>query len=122
MELQRMRFITVLMLVAMALVSACGSNEDYSPKPRGFFRINFPGKEYQPYAEGCPFTFNYPKYSKIEQDKAKDAKPCWQNIQFPLFNATLHLSYEPIKSKQEFNELVEDAHKLSFKHTVKLLP
>jgi gliding motility-associated lipoprotein GldD len=100
-------------------VTACGGNADYSPKPRGYFRINFPKKEYQTYTEGCPFTFNYPKYAHIEPDKSKQAKPCWVNMQFPQFNATLHLSYETIKSKTEFNELVEDAHKLSFKHTVK---
>lgn len=107
-------------LITVLFVAACGgSDADYSPKPRGFYRIVFPEKEYQPYTEGCPFTFDYPKYAKIEQDKSAKAKPCWQNIQFTQFNATLHLSYEPILSKKEFNQLVEDAHKLSFKHTIK---
>lgn len=107
------------LLVIVFVITACGSTPDYSPKPRGFFRIEYPKKEYRAYQEGCPFSFDYPKYGSIEQDKSRGAKPCWQNIQFGQFNATLHLSYEPIKSKAEFNELVEDAHKLSFKHTVK---
>jgi gliding motility-associated lipoprotein GldD len=107
-----------LILIVLGL-AACSGNADFSPKPRGYYRIVFPKKDYQAYSEGCPFTFNYPKYGKIEADKSANAKPCWQNIQFPQFNATLHLSYEDIKSKKEFNELIEDAHKLSFKHTVK---
>ena len=112
-----MRYFALILFVL--LFAACGGSADFSPKPRGYFRIQFPKKEYQQYSEGCPFTFEYPKYAKIEADKSANAKPCFQNIQFPQFNATLHLSYDDIKSKKEFDELVEDAHKLSFKHTVK---
>ena len=108
-----------LLLIPVLFITACGGEPDYSPKPRGYFRINFPKKEYQQYTEGCPFAFEYPVYSNIEPDKTQMAKPCWQNIQFPQFNATLHLSYEAIHSRKEFDQLVEDAHKLSFKHTVK---
>jgi gliding motility-associated lipoprotein GldD len=109
----------LIWIPALLLFASCSGNHDYSPKPRGYFRIIFPKKEYQTYQAGCPFTFEYPKYAVIEPDKAPKAKPCWLNMQFPQFNGTLHLSYEPILSKKEFNELIEDAHKLSFKHTVK---
>ncbi|HWZ15770.1 MAG TPA: gliding motility lipoprotein GldD [Mucilaginibacter sp.] len=109
----------LIQIPALLLFASCSGNHDYSPKPRGYFRIDFPKKEYQTYEGGCPFTFEYPKYAIIEPDKAPKAKPCWLNMQFPQFNGTLHLSYEHILSKKEFNELIEDAHKLSFKHTVK---
>ena len=108
-----------LLLMALFCFASCSGNHNYSPKPRGYFRIIFPKKEYQQYEGGCPISFTYPKYAKIEPDKNADAKPCWMNVQFPQFNGTLHLSYEHIQSKKEFDELVEDAHKLSFKHTVK---
>jgi gliding motility-associated lipoprotein GldD len=111
---------SILILIIGALFFAsCSGNHDYSPKPRGYFRIVFPKKDYQSYDAGCPITFLYPKYAVIEPDKKPGAKPCWINMQFPQFNGTLHLSYEHILSKKEFDELVEDAHKLSFKHTVK---
>lgn len=108
----------LISIITVLLFAACG-NHDYSPKPRGYFRIEFPQKAYQPYVSGAPFTFQYPKYATVEPDKKPDAKPYWLNVQFKQFNGTLHLSYEHIQSKKEFNELVEDAHKLSFKHTVK---
>jgi len=112
--------IFVAMVAAVLMLSACGGSADYAPKPRGFFRINFPDKAYQTYnSTGCPFTFDYPKYAAIEPDRNPKAKPCWLNMQYKQFNATLHLSYQPVTSKKEFNQLVEDAHKLSFKHTVK---
>jgi len=102
----------------LIMLTSCGSH-DYSPKPRGYFRIEFPAKAYQQYDGGCPFVFEYPKYAVIEPDKAPGAKPCWLNMQFPQFNGTLHISYEDITSQKKFNTLVEDAHTFAFKHTVK---
>jgi gliding motility-associated lipoprotein GldD len=113
-----MRYLGLLVL-ALLCFAACGGNHDYSPKPRGFYRIVFPKKEYRPYADGCPYTFSYPKYANLEPDLSKNAKPCWVNMQFPDFKATLHLSYQPITSAKEFNQLVEDARTFAFKHTVK---
>jgi len=112
------RSFTFLGLLCLML-AACGGNHDYSPKPRGYYRIPFPKKEYQPYVSDCPFTFVYPKYAYVEADHEKGARPCWVNIKFPQFNGTLHLSYEQITSKDSFNKLVEEAHTFAFKHTVK---
>jgi gliding motility-associated lipoprotein GldD len=106
-------------------LSACGDKHDYSPKPRGYFRINFPKKEYREYVSPYPFTFQYPTYAVMEQDKQSRVPPklinmqYLLNMQFPQFNGTLHLSYETITSKKVFNELIEDARNLVFKHTVK---
>jgi len=110
---------SLFLFVAVLFFAACGGNHDYSPKPRGYFRIEYPKKEYQDYAEGCPFTFSYPKYATIEPDKNKNAKPCWINMQFKQFNGTLHLTYENVTSKKEMDQLMEDARKFVFKHSVK---
>ncbi len=109
----------LILLITALFFASCSGNHDYSPKPRGYHRIIFPKKEYQKYTGGCPIDFVYPKYAVIEPDKLAGAKPCWLNMQFSQFNGTLHLSYEPVNSKKEFNELIEDAYKLSYKHTVK---
>ncbi len=121
MDIQRKKSLIILLILPALLfaISSCSGNHDYAPKPRGYYRIIFPKKDYQSYSDGCPYTFVYPKYAYLEPDKKPDAKPCWLNMQFPQFNGTLHLSYEHIKDQKEFNQLVEDAHKLSFKHTVK---
>ncbi|MDB5133673.1 MAG: gliding motility lipoprotein GldD [Mucilaginibacter sp.] len=115
------------MLVPVLLFfAACSDNHDYSPKPRGYYRILFPEKTYQQFNGPYPFTFIYPKYAVIEQDKNKQKKDkkllnmqYLLNMQFPQFNGTLHLSYESITSKKVFNELTEDARTFAFKHTVK---
>jgi len=118
----------ILFISAALIITACGDNHDYSPKPRGYFRIIFPEKAYQQYNSQYPFTFIYPKYAVIEKDtnvapERKDKKlynmKYLLNMQFPQFNGTLHLSYESITSKKVFDELTEDARNFAFKHSVK---
>ncbi|MDB5025250.1 MAG: gliding motility lipoprotein GldD [Mucilaginibacter sp.] len=119
---------TVLLIPVLLLFAACSGNHDYSPKPRGYYRIIFPKKAYQQFNGPYPFTFVYPKYAVIEKDthiapQKKDKKlmnmQYLLNMQFPRFNGTLHLSYESITSKKVFDELTEDARTFAFKHTVK---
>jgi gliding motility-associated lipoprotein GldD len=111
-----MRFSSLIICLLIAL-SAC--NQDYAPKPRGYFRIQFPKKAYTTYNSSCPYSFDYPVYAKVAPDNARDAKPCWINVEYPAFNGKIHLSYQTITSKKVFNELVEDARMFAFKHTVK---
>lgn len=107
-------------LLGIFMMAACHSgNKDYSPKPRGYFRISFPAKEYQHYQGSAPYTFDYPKYTNISKDATPGADPRWININFPEFNGKLHLSYYDLKSTAQFNQLVEDSRTLAFKHTVK---
>lgn len=96
---------------------SCAS--DYSPKPRAYFRIDFPEKKYLTYQGECPYSFDFPIYAKVEPDSSTGAKPCWQNIHFSQFNGRIHLSYHSISSKAEFNQLTEDARTFAFKHTPK---
>ncbi|QNL51153.1 gliding motility lipoprotein GldD [Olivibacter sp. SDN3] len=106
-----------LVFFLVATVTACEG--DYTPKPRGYFRIQFPEKGYKQYKSACNFSFNYPTYALIEPDTSAQAKPCWMDVAFPAFNARLHLSYYPVRSNEVFNELTEDARTFAFKHTVK---
>lgn len=119
-----MKKISLLIIIAIALAS-CGGNTDYTPKPRAYFRIYYPKKEYRTFDTIYPFTFIYPKYAYIEKDlhpqqneKVLNMKYLL-NMQFPQFKGTLHLSYESITSKKVFDELREDARTFAFKHTVK---
>ena len=107
----------LFILIGVFFISSCGN--EYTPKPRGFFKIEFPKKEYQTYNGNCPYTFDFPVYSKIIPDSSRNAKPCWIDVSYPQFNGRIHLSYQPVTSSQNFNELVEDARTFAFKHTVK---
>ena len=99
------------------LFISCGP--EYSPKPRAYFRIEFPEKKYHTYTGDCPYTFDFPEYAQVLQDSSRNSQPCWLNINYPQFNGRIHLSYQPISSEAEFNQLTEDARTFAFKHTVK---
>lgn len=107
------------LLSGILLGFAACSNNAYSPKPRGYFKIDFPAKVYQSYQKDCPFSFDYPRYAVLQQDSSSGTQPCWYNLSFPQFNGRLHLTYYDISSKKEYENLVEDARTFAFKHTVK---
>lgn len=104
--------------VVLFLFTACAS-DDYSPKPRGFFRIELPEKVYEPAATGCPYSFEIPNYAILVDDNSSNAAPCWKNLDFPQFNARLHISYFAIGTDAPFDMLTEDARTFVFKHTSK---
>ncbi len=107
---------SLLALVSFSFfLSAC--EPEYTPKPKGFFRIDFPKKEYQTFAEACPFTFNYPVYANMKPYAGKQQQNCWYNLEFKGMKATLHLSYLPLKNNLP-GEL-HDSRELVYKHTVK---
>ncbi|RZL68261.1 MAG: gliding motility lipoprotein GldD [Pedobacter sp.] len=109
----------IFLFVMACIFSACTSETTYTPKPKGYFRINFPKKEYQTYNTNCPFTFDYPVYAKMMADTDKNAQPCWNNLLFPSFNGQLHLTYYGGFSLKDYNDMTESARLLAMKHTIK---
>jgi gliding motility-associated lipoprotein GldD len=109
----------IIFIVLITTIAACTSENTYTPKPKGYFRINFPKKEYKSYISDCPFTFDYPVYANVVLDNEKNAQPCWLNMQFPQFNGNLHLTYHPVFSEKNYNENTEAARTLAMKHTIR---
>ncbi|MFI5451685.1 gliding motility lipoprotein GldD [Pedobacter sp. UC225_61] len=109
----------ILLFVLLSVIAACTSESTNTPKPKGYFRINFPKKQYQVFNSDCPFTFEYPVYAQITADSDKNAQPCWNNMNFPQFNGKLHLTYHGVFSEKNYNEMTESARTLAMKHTIK---
>ncbi len=111
---------TILILSILAGFTSCiDANEDevITPKPRAFYRLNFPEKKYKTYESDCPFTFEMPEYSKVEQSKDNAQNPCWLNVKYPLFKAQLYLSYGEVKNN--LPQYLKDARELAVRHQVK---
>jgi gliding motility-associated lipoprotein GldD len=113
-----MKYLFFILVLAFAL-SSCSNSSNYSPKPRGYFKIDFPEKNYFLFKENPNYSFEYPDYDKMYLDSTDGIRPNWYNLTFPQFNARLHISYYQFNTKDEFNKLIEDSRKLAFKHTVK---
>jgi len=92
---------------------------DYAPKPRGFQRFVFPAKTYKNYNNDCGFSCQIPTYATVLPDFSVNNQKCWVNVFYSPYNATLHLSYNPISSIKQLHKFSEDARVLVYKHTVK---
>ncbi|HEY9364481.1 MAG TPA: hypothetical protein VIQ00_14540 [Chitinophagaceae bacterium] len=108
--------------ILIFLLAAC--NSDYTFKKRGYFKVEFPPKQYQPFNQpGYPYVFEYPVYGNVVKDSTffedKPDNPYWINVDFPRFGARIYISYKDI-GKNDFDKLVNDAFTMSYKqHTYK---
>lgn len=92
--------------------------QDYIPKPHGYFRIDFPEKNYhQIDSAALPYKFDVPDYSKVVPDNDRLAEPYWINLKIPDHKAEVHLSYKKVQNN--LAKLLEDSRTLAYKHSIK---
>jgi gliding motility-associated lipoprotein GldD len=111
----------ILIFLSLGIFISCGSDEDddevFTPKPKGYFRIDFPEKIYTLYDSTCPYSFEIPNYSFINNDKHLGADPCWLNINFPKYNAQIHLSYKIVTNN--LDTILNQSRDFAIKHQIK---
>ena len=94
------------------MMFACSEDDKSYPRPRGYFRIDFPVKTYQTSSSILPFQFDHPTYSQLSQTKS-DGRQCQTNLEFPRYNATLHCAY---LNDSNLNEHIRFAKTMAYKH------
>jgi gliding motility-associated lipoprotein GldD len=113
-----LKFFIAIVFASSFLIVACDTEDEvFSPKPRGYFRIDMPKKIYRVYDSICPFSFDIPTYAIINQDRHSGAEPCWLNLDFPQFKATVHLSYKKVENN--VSNYFEDARNFAVRHQIK---
>jgi len=91
---------------------------EYTPKPRGYFRIDLPEKTYQTYNEpGYPYSFEYANIAKVVPKGGSRRDSFWIDIVYPQLNARIYGSYKKIDGN--FREVSEDSRTFVYKHTIK---
>ena len=133
--------ISVLFCI-MFVIATSSCNSSYTPRPRGFFKIDFPAHAYQVFDKpGFPYRFEYPVYAKIVQDSTffdeQPENPYWLNIEFPQFQGKIYVSYIEIGGKSRFkvrdikgkyvdsigtntfDNLIKSSYALTYKHSYK---
>jgi len=112
------------LFVLIVIIAFLGCSEKYTPKPRGYFRIDFPQKKYHPMQKNLPYHFEIPDYAQILPDRLNPDHPDWINVWDPKNKAEVHISYYSLdknrqKGKKELSEFIEESRRLAYKHTVK---
>ncbi len=118
-----MRFKIFLLAATISILLMVACNSPYVPKPTGYFKIDFPEKQYTRFSEpGFPYSFEYPVYAKIARDSSffgdTPENPWWINIEFPQFKGKIYISYKII-GQYKLDKLLNDAFKLTNKQSVK---
>ena len=104
--------LAITFFVSGLMMFACSKDDKSYPRPRGYFRIDFPLKTYQASSSVLPFQFDHPTYSQLTQTKSDGQQ--WQtNLEFPRFNATLHCAY---LNDSNLTEHIRFAKTMAYKH------
>ena len=109
------------MMSLLFLATACQEDTPL-PKPRAYPRVFYPEKSYQAFVNSdCPFSFEYPIYTEITKDKedAETQHPCWFNIHYPDYDASLHCTYRAISGLEDYEKARADAYKMAGWHNKK---
>ncbi len=113
--------LSVFYLGLLILSCAACKPDTYTPKPRGYARVDTPRHTYRRFdSAGFPYAFEYPVYGTIARDTEmagmKPDNPYWMNIAFPDMGATFYISYKTIDAGHSLDKLLADAHEMSFFH------
>ncbi|MEN8117122.1 MAG: gliding motility lipoprotein GldD [Bacteroidota bacterium] len=111
-----------LLLFTLLLITITGCSEKFTPKPRGYFRIEFPEKSYHQLNKAFPYNFEVPHYSVIKKDSRNPDEQYWINVTIPENNAEVHISYYNIEKKRTpvmLAEFMDETRSLAYKHSIK---
>jgi gliding motility-associated lipoprotein GldD len=129
-------------VLLLLLSFSFGCNSTYTSKKKGYYKVDFPKKEYIKFDKpGFPYSFEYPQYANIARDSsfldASPGNPYWLNIDFPAFNGKIFISYKIIGGtsiykvkdsegkyrdslgKNTFQNMVNDCYNLTYKNDIK---
>ncbi len=137
----QLSIVNSFLLIACCLFIFASCNSTYTSKQKGYFKVDFPERRYLKFEkEGFPYSFEYPAYASVVKDSTyfdnSPDDPYWINIDFPLFQGKIFISYKTIGGKSvykkrtgktysdsfainSFEKLVNDAYKLTYKNEVK---
>ncbi len=111
-------FYNVIAIFAVMIVTGCET--DYTPKPKGFNRINLPSHGYQSLPDTLPYSFQYSTHAILQKDTSWIAEPYWMQIIYPDFDASIEITYKPVfNSDSLLYHYFETAYRLTSQHKKK---
>ena len=100
----------LFLLLFTLLFLSC--NDVVLPKPKGYLSLTYPEKSYTTLPLNRPFSFDILKNTAVIDETNN-----WLKIKYPALKASIDITYRPVNNN--IKELLTEAEKLVFKHTVK---
>lgn len=110
--------VIICLTFVITMFSRC-TEKQYQPRPKGYFRIDFPEKQYVRLDTMRHYSFEYPVYCKITPDYYSIEEKDWVNMEFPSYKGTLHISYKPVN--ENLGVYLEDSYTMMTKHISKAI-
>jgi gliding motility-associated lipoprotein GldD len=110
------------LIILLFLVLGYGCREISVPRPKGYFRIDLPERNYiifdQKSSEtnDMPFSFEYPAYGNLSHGVENADEPGWFNIKFPDYRSEIYFTYKDVKGN--FDVLMEQTYKMNVKNHI----
>ncbi len=101
----------ILVLIFMGLLLV-GCKNEVLPKPKAYLSLRYPKKAYKSISIKRPYRFEISTRTKV-----KPLPKNWLKIQYPNLKASIDITYRPVNNN--LKELLLEAEKLVFEHTVK---
>lgn len=99
-------------IIVLLFASLYACTEDYTPKPRGYFRIDLPEKEYALLTNETPYAFEVAANAEVQLKE-----DYWMDINYPQYKAQIHLTYKPVEGN--LLKLLEETRGLAYTHAQK---
>ena len=109
-----------ILFIAFAIAfvaNSCDGNDNYLPKPRGYFRIDLPERSYSRIDTIERYSFECPDYALLTYDRYSPHEKNWVNIEMPQFKGSIHLTHKPVNGN--LGNYLEDVHTMLTKHLQK---
>jgi len=111
-EVKSEKCIVLIPLILISVLCSCTGRGNYTPKPKGYLRVEPPAAQYTTFDEAeLPYAFSLSGNATIELPLSNSAA-CWMNIDYPGLNAKIYCSYERITTLT-LSEHTEDCFKLA---------
>lgn len=105
-------------ILAFGFIAAC--EETYTPKPKGYNRIDLPESEYVSLPDSFPYSFQYSAHARLLKDSSWIAERYWIDLYYPRLEALVQVTYKPVKGDTALlGEYFNDSFRLTSKHQIK---
>lgn len=116
--------VRLLTLAVMIVMIGCGG-ENYTPKPKGYMRIDMPEQHYERVSAlndttvnkmvELPFSFEANKAAELTLKK-NAKRLTWVDIKYPEYGGYVFLTYIPLKDVKDLAGEVDTSYRLLSKH------
>ena len=96
-----------------------GCQQDYTPKPLGYNRLDLPAPSYTTLPDSLPYVFEYSVHANLLDDTSAISERFWIEIYYPKIKANVHVTYKRIGSQKLLKEFLDDSYTLTSKHQIK---